>query len=523
MKVLIVTGKLAGQLVKKVSSTKKHDVHVHIADILIAAFLTPQRIINEIKKLDEPLVSSLDIILIPGLIPRDASIITKETGIPTYKGPTDAADLPIVLDLLDKLNLSPKKAADRLIEEEQRKRALKFIKDFEEDEEKREKLLKKDENILVGKLPVGRDFPMRVLAEVADAPFIKKEELIKKVKYFIKNGADIIDLRTIAGEDLSKKIPEIVKTAKKAAGNLPVSIDTLNPNEIKAAVKAGADLVLSLDHGNYKELLPILEEKNIPAVILPTNYNKGWIPETVEERVKSLESLKKKCKNIDVIPDPILDPVNSKSIVDSIKACREYTLRNPEPIFFGAGNVAELIDVDSTGVNALLAGMGMELGAGILFTPEVSGKNKGSVYELAVASRMMFIAKNRRSAPKNIGIDLILFKDKRKHEEIKEKTKVPVIEASGGMKFVQDKAGSFKITIEDDKIKVIHYKKMKPQIALTSKSAKKLYEEIIKRKLVTRMEHAAYLGAELQKAEIALITKKDYKQDLELFKKPFKL
>jgi dihydropteroate synthase-like protein len=339
----------------------------------------------------------------------------------------------------------------------------------------------------------------------------------------MKSGADIIDIRTIPGEDLSKQIPEIIRTVKRVAGNLPVSIDTLNPDEIEVAVKAGADLVLSLDHGNYKEVLPLLEEKNIPAVILPTDYNRGWIPETAEEKVKSLESLKRKCKSIDVIPDPILDPVNSKSIVDSIKACREYTSRNPEPIFFGAGNVAELIDVDSTGVNALLAGMGMELGAGILFTPEVSGKNKGSAYELAVASRMMFLAKNRKSIPKNLGIDLILFKDKRKHEKVKEKIEVPIIEAQGGIEFIQDKAGSFKILVEDDKIKVIHYKNMEPQIALVSDNAKKLYEEIIKKNLVTRLEHAAYLGAELQKAEIALVTGKDYRQDLELFRKPFKL
>ena len=34
------------------------------------------------------------------------------------------------------------------------------------------------------------------------------------------------------------------------------------------------------------------------------------------------------------------------------------------------------------------------------------------------------------------------------------------------------------------------------------------------------MEHAAYLGSELQKAEIAMITGKDYIQDFDLFKKP---
>ena len=34
------------------------------------------------------------------------------------------------------------------------------------------------------------------------------------------------------------------------------------------------------------------------------------------------------------------------------------------------------------------------------------------------------------------------------------------------------------------------------------------------------MEHAAYLGSELQKAEIAMLTGKEYVQDFELFKNP---
>ena len=44
--------------------------------------------------------------------------------------------------------------------------------------------------------------------------------------------------------------------------------------------------------------------------------------------------------------------------------------------------------------------------------------------------------------------------------------------------------------------------------------------EIINKKLVTRMEHAAYLGSELQKAQIAMITGKEYVQDFDLFKNP---
>ena len=51
---------------------------------------------------------------------------------------------------------------------------------------------------------------------------------------------------------------------------------------------------------------------------------------------------------------------------------------------------------------------------------------------------------------------------------------------------------------------------------LREKQLKK-YDEIIKKGLITKLEHAAYLGAELEKAEIAMITRKDYIQDFDLF------
>lgn len=89
------------------------------------------------------------------------------------------------------------------------------------------------------------------------------------------------------------------------------------------------------------------------------------------------------------------------------------------------------------------------------------------------------------------------------------------------MKFVRDRKGSFKITVEDGMIRAVLYDKMEPVVTITSDSAKKIYEEIINRNLVSRMEHAAYLGAELQKAEIALKTGKGYVQDFELFRKLF--
>lgn len=517
MKILIVTGKLASDVVKSNVKNSKHQVDVYTVNTPIAAFLTPERIAKEIEGLN------YDMVIIPGLVKGNAKKITEKTNIPAYKGPTDAADLGILLDIINKVKLSPKKPANKLIEEEQKKRALNFIKKFEKNEKIRKELLKKDENILVGNLPVGRDFPMRVLAEIANAPSLTKNELKRKVDYFIKNGADMIDIGMIAGKDYSDKIPTLIEIVRKRARKVPISIDTLNVNEIETAIKCGIDLVLSLDHGNYKDVLPLLEDNNIPAVILPTNYTEGWVPEKPEERVKSLENLKKKCKDIDIIADPILDPINSKSIVDSILACKLYADRNPDPLFFGVGNVTELLDADSVGVNALLAGIGMELGASILFTPEESEKTRGSVYELALSSIIMFLAKKRKSIPKDLGVNLLIFKDKRRYEMIDENVDVPVIKAKGMKKFIPDKAGSFKISVKDDHIEVIHYKSGKPTVKFVGKNSKKIYEEIIKRGLVSRLEHAAYLGSELQKAEIALITGKSYVQDKDLFKKPLDL
>lgn len=519
MKVLIVTGKLASKTVNEVSKKSNQDVHVYTIDTPIAAFLTPKRILEEIKKMENIDINSFDMIITPGLIRKDVGEIEAKTGIPTYKGSTSAADLNIVLDMVDKLELSSKKPADRLIEEELQKRALKFIENFEKDKKNTENLLKNSENILVGNLPVGEDFPMRVLAEVANAPLLSRKELINRAKYFVENGAQMIDIGMIAGETRAEEIPEMVKTLKENLDGISVSIDTLNPVEIKAAVEAGVDMVLSLDLGNYEEVLPLLKEKNVPAVILPTNFSKNWTPETVEDRVNALEELMEKCEGIDIIADLILDPVNSQSIVESIIACHEFKKRNKVPLFFGVGNVTELMDTDSIGVNALLSGIAMELGASILFTPEESGKTIGSVHELAVSSKMMFLAKNRGSIPKDLGINLIILKDKRKGASITEEVDAPVIGGAEDYKFTQDPQGSFKITIENGFIKAVHYVKMKPDVIIEGKTAKSVYDEIIKKGLVSRIEHAAYLGAELQKAEIAAVLNKNYVQDFSLFKK----
>ena len=135
MKVLIITGNLAYPLIKNVVANANVEVIIHIADnTQVAAFLTPRIIIDEIKTHFANLLDEIDMILVPGLIKKGTREITKELGIPTFKGSTDGADLAMVLNLIDQIELSEDKPADKLIEEEKRKEALKFIDDFENDE-----------------------------------------------------------------------------------------------------------------------------------------------------------------------------------------------------------------------------------------------------------------------------------------------------------------------------------------------------------------------------------------------------
>ncbi len=528
MKILIVTGQLAEKTIKNnVKDYSKHELYIKTIPIPIAAFITPNMIIHYLKQKNilnsintdkSTPVDNLDMIITPGLIRQNTEKIQENLNIPSYKGPSNAADIKLTLDIIGQMSLSTTKAADILIRDKQYQEAMKLINNYKTNTDSIKKLLEKPSNILIKDCPIGNDFPMRVLGEIANAPTLTDDELLNRVNYYISSGADMVDIGMHAGENNPNKAYHMIKLIKDNY-NIPLSIDTLNVNEIKKAIDAEVDLVLSLDHGNYKEVLPYLVNNNIPAVIIPTNYSKGWIPKTPDERVKSLEKLDKLCRNINTIADPLLDPINSPSIVNSIIACKQYKERNPnKPLFFGVGNVTELLDADSNGVNALLSGIAMELNVSILFTPEASLKTKNSINELKTASNMMFITKLKNTIPKNLGINLIQLKDSyNKEDMIIDTSHLPHTEAIADGYFKPDRKGSFKIIVEDNVIKAVLYKKMKPIKVITSTTSRAMYEELIREDLVSRLEHAAYLGMELEKAEIALKLNKKYIQDFPIF------
>ncbi len=387
-------------------------------------------------------------------------------------------------------------------------------------------LLKKPSSMLIGDLAVGKDFPMRVLAEIVDAALMDKETIQQTAKRFVKAGANLIDVGMIAGESQPDKAKRIVNWVKQVV-DVPVSIDTLDPAEIKAAIEAGAELVLSGDAGNIEEIAPYA--KKAAVVIIPTNQREGYFPKRAHERVKYLEGIIAKAKLLGVsrcLADLILEPTD---ILESFIAFKEFAARNPDvPLFVGVSNVTELMDADSVGVNALLIRLSQEVDASILLATEKSDKAKGTVAEEVVAAKMMFLAKKRGSVPKDLGLDLLILKDKRVHEEPYDKkleVGAKVVDAPGKLEpATLDSLGMFKISIDraEGVLVAIYYDSTqmdKPVNVVKGETADRVFIKIVEMGLVSRLDHAAYLGSELAKAEIALRTGKEYIQDKELFKK----
>ncbi len=489
MKILVATGKLAENAVKKSAGD---EADVLVLNIEVAAFITPSLLRRFLPD------KKYELILVPGLASGDFSILEKEINTPIRLGPKHAFDLGFVLSFAGDITFSSKVPACELLAEKRRSNAIERIKELEESS---------TPALMLKGMKVGGNSRMKVMAEVVDAGHLTEEELTNRILYFAEKGADIIDLG-ISLETTQSEVKKAVEVAKRAT-SLPLSIDTLDPEIINTALDSGVEIVLSLNSENMHEVKDSIIRNNAAVVV---------IPDCVED-LESLFSNVESARNsgiINIIADPVLEPLGH-GFAESVNRFYEFRKRDrATPLFFGAGNVTELVDADSIGVNSLLSGIAMELEASILFTPEYSDKAHGSVFELKTATKMMMLAKERGSAPKDLGIDMLVIKEKRRRDF----AKLPenAIEAKGSEKWRIDPAGCFKIELTGDEIrqgklyngKIVARNKNK---SIKGNAAKEILDTIIEHGLVSRLDHAAYLGRELTKAELALKFGRSYSQD----------
>lgn len=476
MKVLLVTGRLAESQVR--AFAKEADVLV--ADVDVAAFITPKMLLGASPQ-------GYDLILIPGAITADFREAERALGAKIRLGPKHAADLGIVLHHLakEKIELSRTVPACLLLDGKMREDAQGEVERLES---------RANACQQIRGVKIGGSSRMKVLAEIVDATRCRPAVLTKRIRYYEEQGADMIDLG-IPLDAHPYQVKAALQIARKAT-NLPLSVDTIKPELILASLLAGVDLLLSLNGSNLPLVGEAVARWGVPAVIIP---GPGSI--SLEENLLRAQEM-----GISIIADPVLEPP-LQGLAFSLQRYLLFRQDHPEiPLFFGAGNVTELLDADTVGVNALLAALGAEIRASILFTPEFSAKAAGSVHELALASRMMLLARERFAPPKDLGLDLLILKEKRRLPE--EAMPETFMEAKEVHNYEPDGSGSFRIFLSQGSILA-----QNGRITVAGRNARDILNTLIERDLVSRLDHAGYLGRELERAEIALRLKRSYVQD----------
>jgi dihydropteroate synthase-like protein len=328
---------------------------------------------------------------------------------------------------------------------------------------------------------------MKIVAEIVDATKLDNDSLIARIEYYKSSGADIIDLGIPLEFDL-RDVERVVKVARDHCDAL--SIDTFSRKAMEIGIKYGVDMIMSVSKENL-DCLELVRNRAVVVVDRDVNY-----------LLKLVEMARK--YTVKIIADPLLDPLSPFA---SLMRYYEFRKRCNIPLLMGVGNVTELMDADSIGINALLAYIAEEIGCQILFTTEASDKTRGSIRELRIASYMSKVSKLKKIPPKDLGFDLLVFKEKRvRRNEFKAEN---IVEAKPS-KFVRDPMGDFRIWV-GDKIYCQHEK-----VTIVGENAKEILDTVVRLGLISRLDHAGYLGRELKKAEIALKLGKSYVQDEEL-------
>ena len=192
------------------------------------------------------------------------------------------------------------------------------------------------------------------------------EKVLNKVKLFVSNGADVIDLgaqstRPGAIEIGSKKeIKRLIPYLKKIRSEFPeilISIDTFNSEVAYEALLNGANWINDVSGGRRdKEILDVVSEFSCPYVITHSrgnsqNMNKmSNYNNLLKDIIVSLDSLTKKALKRNIQPDKIIwDPGIgfSKNTNQNIEILRNLDLfKNYNfPILIGASRKRFIGDI----------------------------------------------------------------------------------------------------------------------------------------------------------------------------------
>ena len=379
-----------------------------------------------------PQVNNIDKVILPGLCQGDLAPLEAQWGVPVERGPKDLKDLPQYFG--------------------QR-----------------------------GKAPDLTQHSVTIFAEIVDAPDLSVEQIIAKANRFRQQGADVIDFGCLPGKSFAHMITAV--QALKAEG-FQVSVDSMREEDLLAAGKAGADYLLSL----HEKSLWIAEEVSSTPILIPAK------PGSLASLQRAIEHCLKRGRAF--IADPILDPIHF-GLTDSIVRYHKLRKKYPEiAIMMGVGNLTELTDADTTGVNAMLFGMISELNINAVLATSVSPHASEAVAEADVARRIMYRAQQDKRLPRGYSNGLLGLHDRKPFPYSAKE----IMEMAS-----QIKDPSFRIMVSEEGVHVYNRDGIQHDT-----DPYRFYAGL---NVQDDASHAFYLGVELARAQIAWQLKKRYVQD----------
>ena len=328
-------------------------------------------------------------------------------------------------------------------------------------------------------------YDIEVIAEINHANRFSQKNLLAEATRLRLLGADVIDVGCTPGESwvgIAAAISMLVQEG------IRVSVDSFEPGEVAAATRAGASLVLSVNSRNVEAA----GDWGCEVVVVPDE------PSTLkhfDETIERLDSL--------AVPfrlDPILEPIGF-GFAASLGRYLEIRKRYPESeIMMGVGNLTELTDVDSAGVNTLLLGFCQETGIRSVLTTEVIHWAQSSVRECDLARRLVYHAVVNKTLPKHVEPRLITLRSGKQQVHGDE-----AIEQLASA--IRDP--NFRVFAERGEVHLVG-----KNLHLSARDPFQLFYRLAEHgRGDVDSNHAFYLGYEMAKAMTALTLEKDYRQD----------
>ena len=370
--------------------------------------------------------------ILPGLCQGDLSALHRQYGIPVERGPEDLKDLPQYFGQ-------------------------------------------------IGIAPDLSNYSCKIFAEIVDAPDLSVDAIVAKANQFKAQGANVIDLGCLPGKSF-KHLADAIKALKQA--DFKVSVDSMNTDELLLAGKAGADYLLSLT----EKTLWIADAVEATPILVPSK------PGNLASLYRAIEICLKRGKPF--YADAILDPIHfglTESIVRYSKLRKKYPKIN---ILMGVGNLTELTDADTTGINAILFGIISELNINAVLATSVSAHAVNAIAEADIARRVNYRAKQDDRLPRGYNNGLLGLHDRKPFSY--NATEIAEFAA-------QIKDPSFRIMVSEDGVHVYNRDGLLQDIDPFA-----FYPNL---KVENDASHAFYLGVELARAQIAYQLKKRYVQD----------